>query len=166
MSASTQISIDEYLHTSFDGPDREYVDGESIERNMGEKKHSRVQFRITGLLYLFSQRQSLFGFTELRIKLAAGVVRIPDVCFFSEEPAERVPSTPPLCVIEIVSPDDAHSAVVSKLAEYAAFGVPHVWLIDPQVEKLYVYDAGSLVQTSTLTIETLGLQISSVDLFV
>ena len=29
------MSVEEYLHTSFDGADREYLDGEVVERNMG-----------------------------------------------------------------------------------------------------------------------------------
>ena len=29
-----------------------------------------------------------------------------------------------------------------KLEEYRVWGVPKVWLIDPQLRKLYVYDGG------------------------
>jgi len=34
--STTLISLDQYLHT-FWKPDREFVDGEIVERNLGEK---------------------------------------------------------------------------------------------------------------------------------
>jgi hypothetical protein len=37
MATRVLISADEYLRTSFDGPDREFLDGEVVERNAGEK---------------------------------------------------------------------------------------------------------------------------------
>ena len=39
MTRPARISLDEYLSTVYD-PDCEYVDGELIERNMGESDHS------------------------------------------------------------------------------------------------------------------------------
>jgi hypothetical protein len=42
MSATTQISLNEYLQTSW-RPDQEYVDGELRERNVGKTDHARVQ---------------------------------------------------------------------------------------------------------------------------
>jgi hypothetical protein len=36
MSAKVMMDVEEYLRTSFDGADCEYLDGEVVERNMGE----------------------------------------------------------------------------------------------------------------------------------
>src|SRR5437870_4091833 len=36
----TLVSVEEYLNTSYEGPDREYVDGRIVERNVGERSHS------------------------------------------------------------------------------------------------------------------------------
>ena len=36
MSTKALMSVEEYLRTSFDGSDCEYLDGEIVERNMGE----------------------------------------------------------------------------------------------------------------------------------
>jgi hypothetical protein len=41
MGATTLISVAEYLNTSY-SPDREYIDGHIVERNLGEKTHSRI----------------------------------------------------------------------------------------------------------------------------
>jgi hypothetical protein len=37
------VSVDEYLRTSYEGPDREYVDGVIMERNSGELPHTLTQ---------------------------------------------------------------------------------------------------------------------------
>jgi hypothetical protein len=41
MSSATLVSVQEYLATCF-RPDREYVDGEIQERNLGEQPHSLI----------------------------------------------------------------------------------------------------------------------------
>jgi len=42
MSSTTLVSVSEYLETSY-RPDVDYVDGELLERNVGELDHSRLQ---------------------------------------------------------------------------------------------------------------------------
>ncbi len=36
MDARVLMTVAQYLHTQFDGPDREYVDGQVVERNMSD----------------------------------------------------------------------------------------------------------------------------------
>jgi hypothetical protein len=54
MASRTLISVEEYLRTSY-RPDCEYVDGEVLERNMGEKSHAKLQKAI--LLYLSAREK-------------------------------------------------------------------------------------------------------------
>lgn len=73
--------------------------------------------------------------------------RIPDVTVFSESGAKEIieskPSTitldmfPPILVIEIVSPGKVNRDrdYRYKRSEYAARGIPHYWIIDPQDQK-------------------------------
>ena len=42
MATSTLIPLAEYLKSSY-RPDREYIDGELVERNRAEWEHSRIQ---------------------------------------------------------------------------------------------------------------------------
>ena len=42
MSSTTLVSLEEYLSTSY-RPDREYVDGVLLERNVGTFKQGRLQ---------------------------------------------------------------------------------------------------------------------------
>ena len=43
MASAIQIPVSEYLDTTY-RPDREYVDGELRERNVGKWEHARMQW--------------------------------------------------------------------------------------------------------------------------
>ena len=48
MAIASLIPLEEYLSTSYD-PDREYVDGRLVERNVGELDHSYLQFGVPNI---------------------------------------------------------------------------------------------------------------------
>jgi len=68
MSTKVQMDVEEYLRTSFDGSDCEYLDGEVVERKMGELPHSDIQ----GNLYLLLSQ--LRGRLGIRVNLDRFVV--------------------------------------------------------------------------------------------
>jgi Uma2 family endonuclease len=70
--------------------------------------------------------------------------RVPDVCLTLEDPGIDVFEEPPFLVVEILSKRDEIGEVTKKLAEYEAFGVPHIWLIDPRRAKAFTYRRGCL----------------------
>src|SRR5215470_9335409 len=106
MASRLQVAPSEYLATSFDGTDREYVRGEIVERSMPDYIHGRMQAKLLIRFGEFETSHRLFGCSETRMLLAPDLYRIPDVAVFAEtEPQERVSSRPPLVAIEIVSPD-------------------------------------------------------------
>jgi hypothetical protein len=49
--ATLQTSLSEYLQTSYH-PDRDYVDGEVQERNLGEFDHAAVQVFLSSVVRL------------------------------------------------------------------------------------------------------------------
>ena len=160
MATKPLVSVEEYLRTSFDGPDREYLDGEIVERNVGEKEHSRIQGRLVEIFYELRKSKPLFSYPELRLRLGPGRFRIPDVAIFApEKPVESVPSVAPFVVIEIVSPDDRLTEIVQKLEEYHAWGAPHVWLIDPTIKKLFTYSSAGLLQARAFQLPEYGVEI-------
>src|SRR5579863_9103653 len=109
MASRLQVSPGEYLSTSFEGADREYVRGEIVERGMPDNPHSETQGELIHRFRLLRDSHRLFARPELRLRLAADLYRIPDVSVFAgDKPGERVPSHPPLVAIEIMSPDDRH----------------------------------------------------------
>jgi Uma2 family endonuclease len=54
--------------------------------------------------------------------------------------------------------------VRNKLAEYRAWGVTHVWLVDPHSKRMYTRDA-ELVEVPTLKIPELGVEVTPADIF-
>jgi Uma2 family endonuclease len=67
--------------------------------------------------------------------------------------------------IEILSRDDRHSEVMQKFIEYSAWGVPHIWLVDPERRTLHVYSDGTLGAVPALTIPEFDVQLTGADIF-
>jgi Uma2 family endonuclease len=141
VGVGTQISEAEYLHTSYE-PDCEYADGVLIGRNVGTQDHSWLHTALAAFLF---RRRKLWGiqvYTEQRIRLRPGRYLIPDICVVAgPRPAEKVFTSPPLIWIEILSPEDRTIRVNQKVREILDFGVPHVWVIDPQTLESEVHTA-------------------------
>ena len=131
MSVGSLISPAEYLATSW-RPDRELVDGQLIERNVGEFDHSNLQAAITAWLRYRQREWNIRVLVEQRIRVAPGRFRIADVCVISrEQPIEPVFTKPPLVCIEILSKDDTLRGMRDRVHDYIAFGVPNIWIFDP-----------------------------------
>lgn len=146
MAMTALVAAEEYLRSSFEGLDREFVDGEVVERTVPNFLHSKIQWILCGLFFVLSRRFALVAAAELRLALIPGsLYRLPDVSVFAgPEPVEAAPSVPPLVVVEILSPDDRMAEMLGKLREYREFGVSHVWLVDPEGRQFYVFEAGGL----------------------
>jgi Uma2 family endonuclease len=129
----TLVSVEAYLAGSFEGLDREFVDGRIVERGGGELEHSWLQGEL--ILYFGSLRTTanLFALPEQRVQVKASRFRVPDVTVFAGKPRERILRTPPFLCIEIVSPEDRASQLQEKIDDYLSFGVPYVWIIDPRL---------------------------------
>jgi len=164
MAAHTQFSVEQYLRTSFDGPDCEYVDGEVVERGMPNLPHSKAQKRLFTWFIGLEQKLPLYCFADLRLRVRERRYRVADLAVFKDEPVEHVPSSPPLVAIEILSPDDRFADVLVKLEEYRAWGVAHVWFVDPIGNKLYVYSAG-LGEVPAFRLPEYGVEISASEIF-
>jgi Uma2 family endonuclease len=146
MAAATQISLEEYLKTTY-RPDRDYVDGEVVERNLGEYDHSRPQMR---LILFFGTREKewhLRVVPEQRVQVNPHRFRIPDVCVvLAESPVEAVFRHPPFICIEILSKDDTFKSVTERLDDYVAMGVPNVWVIEPHARRGYIYNSVGFIE--------------------
>ncbi len=141
MSAATLLSIEEYLNSSFH-PDREYIDGEVIERNVGKRKHSYTQSRITMWFGRTDLARLYFPFTELRSQVSSTRVRIPDVTVVELPlPEEETLTNPAYLAIEIMSPDDTMASMQDKLDDYLAFGIPNIWVVDPWKNRAWTITA-------------------------
>jgi len=166
MAAPVVVPVEKYLSTSFDGSDREYVHGEVVERSMGGVPHGDVQGQIVFLFRQVRRQQRWKAVVELRLRLNPDLYRIPDVCvYWSEPPNGDVPSNPPDVAIEVLSPDDRHANVMSKFEEYREFGIPHIWLVDPQRRRLSVFDAAGLRSVDRFELPGRAFQMTPDEIF-
>jgi Uma2 family endonuclease len=139
MKTSAPVSVEEYLSTDY-SPDVDYVDGELVERNVGEKDHSRLQTLLAAYLVSRETEYAIHVFVEQRVQISPRRFRVPDVCVtMGAEPQEQIFTTPPFLCIEILSPEDRMSRIQEKIDDYLGFGVQYVWIINPQSRRAWVY---------------------------
>ena len=138
VETKTSISVEEYLHTEY-SPDCDYVDGEVLERNGGEFEHANLQTEVAVYLRSAYRKAGLVTVVEQRVQVSATRFRIPDVCVVrTERPMPRIFRNPPMVVIEILSPEDRHLSLQERIDDYLAFGVPNIWVIDPEKRQAFV----------------------------
>jgi Uma2 family endonuclease len=145
----TLVSLDEYLSTVYD-PDCEYVDGEVIERNMGEFDHSALQGIIFAIFYAQGMESSIYAYPELRVQVDATRYLVPDITVTTKKGKGKILREPPFLCIEILSPEDRVSRMEAKIDDYLAFGVKHVWLIDPRRKKAWSYTSEGKRESSAV----------------
>jgi Uma2 family endonuclease len=158
------VSLEEYLRTSYD-PDVEFVDGVLVERNIGDWLHSRVQ---SNLLFAIAQKcPQLKVVPGLRSKTTPTRYRIPDVCVLLAPPQTDYLLDAAFLVGEVLSEDDVMSRVIAKLKEYAAQGVPNIWLIDPRLQLMSVYRPPALIEIEGDTIASTDntIELSRTEIF-
>ncbi len=138
MSSATLISVQEYLSTTY-RPDRDFVDGELRERNLGELEHSLLQGATFAWFWTRQREWNVLPLVEQRIQVAPTRFRVPDVTVLrSDQPLEPIITTPPLILIEVLSKDDSLRSIRERVDDYLNFGVRHVWILDPASKRAYV----------------------------
>jgi Uma2 family endonuclease len=162
------MSVDEYLRTSFDEADRDYVDGEVLERNTGELPHSRLQSELARRLGNLAVPLGLQVFTEIRIQTRPTRFRVADVAVWRAGPiGDRIPQVPPFLVVEILSAEDRLVRLQPKIRDYLEQGADWIWAIDPDERRAKVYtsaDPGGALADS-LRAHNPGIEIPLAHLF-
>lgn len=131
MATSQRIPVSEYLHEVY-RPDRDYVDGELEERNVGEKEHSAWQFALARFFHGHRHEWGLRVYPELRLQVARARYRVPDLMLLrSDAPDEQIITHAPLVCIEILSPEDRFGRMEERIADYLSMGVGSVWVVEP-----------------------------------
>jgi Uma2 family endonuclease len=140
MSTKVQMNVEEYLRTSFDGSDCEYLDGEIVDRNMGEIPHAYLQAKLSRLLWQLYSHLGIFVLTEIRVQITSERFRVADVAVWRDSNiGTGIPTVTPFLVIEILSPEDRMVRMLPKIQEYLAIGVEWVWVIDPDEKSALSY---------------------------
>jgi Uma2 family endonuclease len=85
--------------------------------------------------------------------------------YLGARPEGRFATAPPFVALEIVSPDDLFSPLMRRLEDYRQWGVPHIWLVDPGLKRLYEYSEAGLLQYPALRLPEFDFEISAQELF-
>lgn len=133
-------SFEEYL-TYDDGTDNRYelVDGRLEIVNPPTIKHFLLAKFIEGLLDAEIKRLGLdwLCFKETGVRTGKNKSRLTDICVVTFAQAQElinesaVFETPPLLVVEVVSPESISRDYRWKRSEYAALEIPEYWIVDP-----------------------------------
>lgn len=139
ITTSRKLTFDEYL-TYDDGTDKRYEfnDGELVEMTPPIGLHERiVAFLFFFLALTIKQKPYPYCVRSNGVEIWTGNrTRRPDVCVLSKQQEQDILRkaailfTPPLLVIEVVSPDYRHVDRQEKLNEYQRIGIFEYWIVD------------------------------------
>jgi len=165
MATSAQMSVAEYLRSTFD-PDAEYVNGELEERNVGEYDHNAVQMAVLLWFHQHDKEWRTRSVQEQRTKLTSGNFRLPDVSVFPRDlPVEQVYTRPQLIAIEVLSSEDRHAKVQEKIDDYIDFGVPNIWVIDPKKRIGWDCSTGDWIRKDRFDVQASPIYLALDELF-
>jgi Uma2 family endonuclease len=134
------VSVEEYLATSYK-PACDYLDGVLRQKPMPTWKHGLLQGHFMQLINTGFPKFA--AASEVTVRIREGKYFVPDVVVQSRDRIQDpYPTEPVHLCIEILSPDDRMSEVLAKCEEYHAWGVPTVWIADPDNERAWEYRAG------------------------
>jgi Uma2 family endonuclease len=162
------ISVEEYLRTSY-SPDCDYVDGEVLERNLGELDHGWLQTAIASYFFARRQRWGISVIVEWRVQVRPTRFRVPDVCVvLGAKPGEQILTKPPFICIEILSPEDRMSRMEERVDDYLAMGVPNIWVFDPAKKRTWTVtpaDGWREVMNGILRTENPAIEVPLSEIF-
>jgi Uma2 family endonuclease len=164
-SAHVPVSVDAYLTSAFQ-PDCDYVEGELQERDVGEIEHSEVQFALS---LWFGRHQTDWNIRilpEVRIQVSETRFRVGDFCLVSNSSREaRIVRTPPLVVIDILSPEDRVARCQERIDDFRRMGVGAIWVIDPLTRRGYDCSTGSWLETTSFAVPDSPIRLDLGELF-
>jgi Uma2 family endonuclease len=139
----------------------------SIEPAANSTIHFRWRFWVL-ICSIRRKGQGLITLISARVRTRATRIRVPDLAVIrASSPRERIITYPPLLAIEVRSWSDALRDLEAKSAEYLAFGIEHVWVVDPYARVGYRGTAQGveLVRTGELSIPGTPIRMVLDELF-
>lgn len=160
MKTQALVPAEEYLATTY-SPDKEYLDGVLLERNLGEKDHSRTQLVLGALFLAMEHRLEIMAYSDQRVQVRPERYRVPDLCVVKKSQRQgQIFTAPPFLCVEILSKDDSLMSLQERIDDFLAFGVPYVWVIDPKNKRGWVYTKESITEAKDGVLRTAGPDIA------
>lgn len=136
----------------------ELIDGVLVEKTMGAYE-SMVAVEIAALLRNWVKPRKLGAVlgADGMLKLAVGLIRIPDVAFLSRDkfprgrfPRDKALRLAPDLAVEVLSESNTKKEMAEKLRDYFSAGCRLVWYVDPEPREVRVFISPDSSQLVTL----------------
>lgn len=144
------ITLEEFLKLPETKPASEFIDGRIYQKPMPQGKHSRLQLKLCDAVNQVAEEQQIaLAFPELRCTFGGRSI-IPDVTVFfwenipfdADGEVENVFEMPPDWTIEILSPDQKATRVISNILHCLKYGTQLGWFIDPDERSVLAFFPG------------------------
>jgi Uma2 family endonuclease len=131
-----KLDYDDYARLPDDGRRHEILDGEHYVTPAPVPRHQRVSKRLQRQLEDYFEARGLGEVFDAPIDVILGPHDIvqPDILVVSDasQVSRRAIEGAPPIVVEVLSPSTARHDREVKMRRYAAMGVPHYWIVDPE----------------------------------
>ena len=150
MTTATSLTLEEFLKLPETKPASEFINGCVSQKPMPQGKHSRLQLKFCDVVNNVAETAKIaLAFPELRCTFAGRSI-VPDASVFI---CQRIPfdadgEVPnafkiyPDWTVEIFSPDQKATKVISNILHFVKHGTKLGWLIDPEDRIILVFIPG------------------------
>ncbi len=144
------LTLEEFLKQPETKPASEFIDGRVVQKPMPQGKHSRLQLKICEVVNSVAEASRIaLAFPELRCTFGGRSI-VPDASVFlwnriPFDPDGEIPNSfeiAPAWTIEIQSPDQKVTKVISNILHCLRHGGQLGWLIDPEERMVLVFRPG------------------------
>jgi Uma2 family endonuclease len=142
--------------------------GEIVEMPPPGKYHGFVCGNIARILGNFAEQRKK-GYpcsndSGMIVEQGPDTVRGPDVSFYEDDQnadnmERKYAAQPPRLVVEVLSPNDQQGKTNRRIKQYLKRGVPLVWLVDPEVRTVTVFQPGTEFNVVDETEELTGAEV-------
>lgn len=134
----------DYARLPDDGNRYEVIDGELLVTPSPSPLHQRVAARLLMSLDAFVEKHGLgIVIPDVDLLFRTGQFLRPDLLVVPESGRAGITNrgieTPPLLVVEILSPTSGSIDRVKKPSRYGDFGIPEYWVLDPEERCAWVW---------------------------
>lgn len=140
------MTFDEWVALDEDEPG-ELVDGRLEEEEEPDLIHEIIVPWLAQVFWNWLEGKGIVVGSGVKYAVRSDRGRKPDFAVYLHPEIQRPPArglvrVPPDIVVEIVSatPRDERRDRIEKMDEYAAFGVPWYWIIDPSLQSLEIFE--------------------------
>jgi len=126
----------------------EIIDGEIVEMTPTGFEHGDYELNLASFLKNHLKDKGYISVGEVGVLISKNPLRIrgADIVYVSKEKIKEKPKgileIAPDLIIEIIFPNNTVSEIEEKVEDYLKIGVQKVMLINPQTQKVFIYENG------------------------